>query len=169
MKDSSERKQPHFGSVRQLLYFLFVPTFVYQHEYKRTNSIRWTRVCSYAFQILLSLLTVQAVFYYDLVPTFQQLATSRQQPVQLSAFLHFVRNIGIFSPIFHSLGFYIGFHCGLNLISELLCFADRTGFYDAWWLCTNLPSFYRKWNSTVYKWIHVYLYNWLLKVRALCW
>ena len=43
------------------------------------------------------------------------------------------------------LGFYAFFHCGMNVLAEVLRFADR-GFFLDWWNSTRLDSFWRKWN-----------------------
>lgn len=54
--------------------------------------------------------------------------------------------------------FYITFHSFLNLVGELLHFADRD-FYSDWWNATNIETFWRAWNMPVHRWCirHVYI------------
>lgn len=50
------------------------------------------------------------------------------------------------------------FHSWLNLIGELLHFADRD-FYADWWNAENIDVFWRNWNLPVHRWAirHLYL------------
>ncbi|KAI8427894.1 hypothetical protein MSG28_002247 [Choristoneura fumiferana] len=54
--------------------------------------------------------------------------------------------------------FYLSFHSFLNLMGELLHFADRH-FYADWWNANNIGVFWRTWNLPVHKWAvrHVYI------------
>lgn len=54
--------------------------------------------------------------------------------------------------------FYLSFHSFLNLIGELLHFADRN-FYCDWWNANNIDTFWRTWNMPVHRWCvrHVYI------------
>lgn len=49
------------------------------------------------------------------------------------------------------------FHSFLNLIGELLHFADRN-FYSDWWNANNIEIFWRTWNMPVHKWAVRHLY-----------
>lgn len=41
--------------------------------------------------------------------------------------------------------FYANFHCWLNFIAELTCFADRV-FYKEWWNSLYIDEYWRNWN-----------------------
>lgn len=47
--------------------------------------------------------------------------------------------------------FYLMFHSFLNLVGELLHFADRN-FYSDWWNANNIDLFWRTWNMPVHRW-----------------
>lgn len=47
--------------------------------------------------------------------------------------------------------FYLMFHSFLNLIGEMLHFADRN-FYCDWWNANNIDTFWRSWNMPVHRW-----------------
>ncbi|KAK1121084.1 hypothetical protein K0M31_010864, partial [Melipona bicolor] len=53
--------------------------------------------------------------------------------------------------------FYLIFHSLLNLIGELLHFADRN-FYCDWWNADNIDTFWRTWNMPVHRWAVRHLY-----------
>lgn len=59
-------------------------------------------------------------------------------------------------------GFYNFFHLWLNILSELLYFADRK-FYMDWWNCRNLEEYWKTWNLPVHFWFIRHCYNPLLK------
>lgn len=54
--------------------------------------------------------------------------------------------------------FYLMFHSLLNLIGEILHFADRN-FYNDWWNANNVDTFWRTWNMPVHRWCvrHIYI------------
>lgn len=54
--------------------------------------------------------------------------------------------------------FYLSFHSFLNLVGEVMHFADRN-FYGDWWNANNIDTFWRSWNMPVHRWCvrHVYL------------
>lgn len=52
--------------------------------------------------------------------------------------------------------FYLLFHSFLNLLGELLHFADRH-FYHDWWNANNIDVFWRSWNLPVHRWAVRYL------------
>ena len=56
------------------------------------------------------------------------------------------------------LGFYCFFHLWLNIVAELLHFADRK-FYGDWWNATSLAQFWRNWNLPVHHWIAVHVFK----------
>lgn len=47
--------------------------------------------------------------------------------------------------------FYLSFHSFLNLMGEMLHFADRK-FYCDWWNANNIDTFWRTWNMPVHRW-----------------
>lgn len=53
--------------------------------------------------------------------------------------------------------FYIVFHSWLNLLGEILHFADRS-FYNDWWNANNVETFWRNWNLPVHRWALRHLY-----------
>ena len=60
------------------------------------------------------------------------------------------------------LNFFTVFHFILNIISELIYFADRR-FYGEWWNCKNLGDYWRLWNLPVHYFFVRHVSNPLLK------
>lgn len=54
--------------------------------------------------------------------------------------------------------FYLTFHSFLNLVGEIMHFADRN-FYCDWWNANNIDTFWRSWNMPVHRWCvrHIYI------------
>ena len=48
------------------------------------------------------------------------------------------------------ISFYILFHSFLNILAEILQFADRS-FFQCWWNATNLEMFWKNWNLPVHR------------------
>jgi diacylglycerol O-acyltransferase-1 len=81
--------------------------------------------------------------------------------------------IGISIPWF-LLCTYLFFHCFLNLVAELICFANRR-FYDGkknsfafildWWNAPSFDVFWRKWNLPTREFLlkHVYYESYVIK------
>jgi diacylglycerol O-acyltransferase 1 len=61
--------------------------------------------------------------------------------------------------------FFIFFHSLLNILSEILYFADRQ-FYLDWWNCKDLNDYWRMWNLPVHNFMLRHVYNPLLKRGA---
>lgn len=53
--------------------------------------------------------------------------------------------------------FYLMFHSFMNLLGEVLQFADRN-FYCDWWNSNNIDTFWRTWNMPVHRWCVRHLY-----------
>lgn len=58
--------------------------------------------------------------------------------------------------------FYTFFHSYLNLIGEVLRFADRS-FYQDWWNAESISIFWKNWNQPVHRWAKRHIYVPLLK------
>jgi len=135
-------------SLSHFLYFMFVPTLVFETHFPRTNSIRYSYILKESFA------AAGAFFMFYLVlcktsPIYKLIDT---QP-----FILLIIQLSLPSMSLWMLGFYGVFHCLLNIFAELTKFADRE-FYQDWWNATTFDQWWRKWNRPVHKWMlrHVY-------------
>jgi hypothetical protein len=137
----------NFGN---FLYFLRVPTFVYEESYPQNEKFRpqyfILKSCKAIFHIVL--------LYYIYTEHIEVTINS----IMTSTLLELV--IKLYFPVclFTLFMFYLIFECILPAYAELTNFADRQ-FYDDWWNSTDLEEFNRRWNKIVHEFLyrHVYL------------
>eukprot|EP01135_Chromosphaera_perkinsii_P001050 Nk52_evm20s157 gene=Nk52_evmTU20s157 len=143
-----------FGS---LIYFLAAPTLCYELSYPRTQTIR----IGFVIRNLLATVFCSVASYVLGTQMLLPILRSSSQPFEEMNYSQLMDRIISIAPPFHLLwmvGFYSIFHCLLNLIAEVLRFADRT-FYRDWWNATTIQYFWQNWNIPVHRWAirHVYL------------
>ncbi|XP_019851229.1 PREDICTED: sterol O-acyltransferase 1-like [Amphimedon queenslandica] len=144
---------PKVGSFRQYIYFLFCPTLLYRDHYPRKNSIDWSFVLTSGIKFLLALWS--SVFILKNIifpPSLKQgdLVNTLLMCLVLAFVIKFIAHTAILNAY-------------LNMMAELMGFADRQ-FFSEWWTCTTYSSYYRKWNLLVHDWIHSYVYLDLKKI-----
>lgn len=71
--------------------------------------------------------------------------------LKFSALAERVLKLSIPSIYVWLLMFYGLFHSYLNMVAELLYFADRQ-FYKPWWNASTIGEYWRLWNLPVYQW-----------------
>ena len=71
---------------------------------------------------------------------------------------HRLMRLSIPNTIMWVTGFYNFFHLWLNILSELMRFADRK-FYLDWWNCKSLEEYWKTWNLPVHFWFIRHVYN----------
>ena len=152
---------PKIVNAKDILYFYFAPTLVYQLWYPRTKVIRWSRIASLIVQLVISWLifffwTNQLVF-----PALINAAEAFRTGTFWERTYKFTNFANSYIPIMlvFSYGF---FHVLINIIAELTRFGDRD-FYKDWWNTRQLRIFWNKWNLPVHNWFQRHIYFPLLK------
>ncbi|XP_066143790.1 diacylglycerol O-acyltransferase 1 [Euwallacea fornicatus] len=148
---------PENVSLRDFYYFMFVPTLCYELNFPRTERIRKRFLLRRAFEVLVGTQIILAVIQQWMIPSVKNslvpfsnmdytLATERLLKLAIPNHLAWL------------IMFYILFHSWLNLLGEVLQFADRN-FYADWWNAENIDVFWRTWNLPVHRWAirHLYL------------
>lgn len=135
-------------TVKDFAYFLAAPTLVYESAFPRSDHIRWRYVAKKSVQLAAALLVQYAVVAQFMLPVFAQHTQD----------WYLFLKLALPSFCMWLAGFFAFFHCWLNIVAELLRFADRQFFLD-WWNSTSLDSFWRKWNNPVHEWClrHIYV------------
>jgi hypothetical protein len=136
------------------LYFLYAPTFFYRKEkYPRNQVFRW-KLCIFW---LMEIICINVTFFivFDWSSQFFQDIGSKDMfigHVILKFLFNSVPGIFVFSMI------YVGFfHSYMNLLAEILCFADRK-FYSDWWNVKGLKEFIRLSNHIVQDFTYKFIY-----------
>lgn len=150
-------KYPDNLTVKDLAYFLCAPTLCYELNFPRTNRIRKRFLLKRILEVVIGFNVVLGLFQQWMIPSVRNslvpfsnmdVVKATERLLKLAIPNHFV----------WLCFFYLSFHSFLNLIGELLHFADRN-FYCDWWNANNIDTFWRSWNMPVHRWCvrHVYI------------
>lgn len=148
-------------NVKDILYFYFVPTLVYQLSFPRTEKIRR----GYALKLavgLVCLLLFELVWLNQLfIPIVKQAGIVFRTGTflqKLEILLHMANSFAVLMPVMT----YTLFHVFTNLVAEIFRFGDRD-FCQDWWNCDRIRNFWNRWNRPVHKWCQRHVYYLLLK------
>lgn len=147
---------PNNLHIKDLGYFLCAPTLCYELNFPRTTRIRKRFLFKRILEVVIGMNVVLGLFQQWMIPSVRNslipfsnmdMAKSTERLLKLAIPNHFV----------WLCGFYLMFHSFLNLVGELLHFADRN-FYCDWWNANNIDIFWRTWNMPVHRWCLRHLY-----------
>jgi len=158
--DDNNQAYPKNVTLEGFLYFLAVPTLCYQPSYPRTERIRWKVVMSLCWRLLLSVALMFIMLEQYALPALENSLQAFGPDGEIYATVFFERVLKLSAsavPLFLTM-FYALFHCHLNLMAELTCFADRE-FYQPWWNSATLGDAWRYWNIPVHDFCkrHIYI------------
>lgn len=143
-------------NIKDILYFLFAPTLCYELNFPKTDRIRKRFLIKRIFEVLAGIQIILVIIQQYMIPSVKN---SLIPFSNMDFILASERLLKLAIP--NHLGwlcmFYIVFHSWLNLIGELLHFADRS-FYNDWWNANNIDVFWRNWNLPVHRWAVRHLY-----------
>jgi diacylglycerol O-acyltransferase-1 len=82
----------------------------------------------------------------------------QETPLNYTLLFQQLLKLSVPSTAIWLLWFVFGFHLWLNIVAELMCFADRT-FYEDWWNSRTLGEYWRLWNKPIHNWIvrHIFI------------
>ncbi|XP_047515414.1 diacylglycerol O-acyltransferase 1 isoform X1 [Pieris napi] len=140
-----------------LFYFLLAPTLCYELNFPRTNRIRKRFLIKRIVEVIFGMNLVMALFQQWMIPA----VTNALDPFSQMDYVRITERLLKLAIPNHLLWlcfFYLTFHSFLNLMGELLHFADRN-FYGDWWNARNISVFWSSWNMPVHVWAvrHVYV------------
>ncbi|KAI9729438.1 MAG: hypothetical protein M1834_006819 [Cirrosporium novae-zelandiae] len=147
---------PQNITLKNLTYFWWAPTLVYQPVYPRTNSIRWMFVFKRVLEV-----TGLSVFIWLISAQYGAplLRNSLDKLVALDivSILERIMKMSTISLVIWLAGFFALFQSFLNALAEIMRFGDRE-FYTDWWNSPSLGVYWRTWNKPVYSFMkrHVY-------------
>lgn len=153
----SECPYPENITIRDLTYFWWAPTLVYQPVYPQTTHIRWTFVLKRFLEVIgLTVFIWLATAQYA-VPTLRN-SLDTMAVLDVTSILERIMKLSTISLIIWLAGFFALFQSFLNALAELLCFGDRN-FYDDWWNSTNLQMYWSTWNKPVYHFMRRHVFS----------
>ncbi|XP_075992328.1 diacylglycerol O-acyltransferase isoform X2 [Anticarsia gemmatalis] len=149
-------KYPDNLNLKDLFYFLLAPTLCYELNFPRTARIRKRFVIKRVLELIFGVNLVLALFQQWMIPSVTNSVEtfSKMDPIRITERL---LKLAVPNHLLWLCFFYLTFHSFLNLMGELLQFADRK-FYSDWWNANNITVFWRTWNLPVHLWAvrHVY-------------
>ncbi|KAL0894797.1 hypothetical protein ABMA27_013323 [Loxostege sticticalis] len=149
-------KYPDNLNLKDLFYFLLAPTLCYELNFPRTTRIRKRFLVKRLLEVVFGVNLVLALFQQWMIPSVTNSVDpfSQMDPIKITERL---LKLSVPNHLIWLCFFYLSFHSFLNLMGELLHFADRK-FYGDWWNATNISVFWSTWNMPVHVWAvrHVY-------------
>ncbi|KAK4546706.1 hypothetical protein LTR36_001924 [Oleoguttula mirabilis] len=147
---------PNNITLKNLSYFWWAPTLVYQPVYPSTDRIRWDFVARRAVEFFfLSIVIFVACAQYA-VPLLQN-SLNDFSNLRLVNLLERILKLSTISLVCWLAGFFALFQSFLNLLAELMYFGDRE-FYSDWWNCCDLRSYWTSWNKPVTHFMKRHIY-----------
>ncbi|XP_022097517.1 diacylglycerol O-acyltransferase 1-like [Acanthaster planci] len=154
-------KYPDNLNFKDLYYFALAPTLCYELNFPRSPRIRKRflarRIIELLFLVHLSLGLIQQW----IVPTVMN-AMKPFSEMDLTRMVERILKLAVSIFLIWLMFFYFYFHSFLNIIAELLRFADRE-FYRDWWNSESVGYFWRNWNIPTYRWCARHVYKPMLK------
>ncbi|XP_045458752.1 diacylglycerol O-acyltransferase 1 [Melitaea cinxia] len=150
-------KYPDNLTLKDLFYFLLAPTLCYELNFPRTTRIRKRFLIKRIIEVVFGVNLVLALFQQWMIPS----VTNAVDPFSEMSFVKVTERLLKLAVPNHLIWlcfFYLSFHSFLNLVGEIMHFADRK-FYSDWWNANNIAVFWSNWNLPVHVWAvrHVYI------------
>jgi len=147
---------PNNLTIANLYYYMFAPTLCYELCFPRTPSRRKIFILKRVTELITFSFIIAALSQQWLIPAVKNSIVPSSE-MNLAHLVERLLNLAIPNHILWLLGFYALFHSALNLMAELLRFADRE-FYMDFWNSETITDFWRSWNIPVHRWAvrHVY-------------
>ncbi|XP_022820776.1 diacylglycerol O-acyltransferase 1 isoform X1 [Spodoptera litura] len=149
-------KYPDNLNLKDLVYFMLAPTLCYELNFPRTARIRKRFVIKRVLELFFGINLALALFQQWMIPTITNSVETftKMDPIRITERL---LKLAVPNHLLWLCFFYLTFHSFLNLMGELLQFADRK-FYGDWWNANNISVFWSTWNMPVHMWAvrHVY-------------
>ncbi|CAH2066773.1 unnamed protein product, partial [Iphiclides podalirius] len=144
-------------NLKDLLYFLLAPTLCYELNFPRTTRIRKRFLIKRIIEVVFGFNLVLALFQQWMIPSVTN-AVGPFSEMNMVKIAERLLKLAVPNHFIWLCFFYLSFHSFLNLMGELLHFADRN-FYNDWWNANNIAVFWSSWNRPVHMWAvrHVYI------------
>jgi len=144
-------------NIKDLFYFMAAPTLCYELNFPRTDRIRKRFLLKRLFEVVMLCQVMMSLFQQWIVPSVKHSLIPFSN-MDVAKATERLLKLAIPNHLLWLIFFYLMFHSFLNLVGELLHFADRN-FYSDWWNANNIDIFWRSWNTPVHLWAvrHLYL------------
>jgi diacylglycerol O-acyltransferase-1 len=148
---------PQNINFKNMCYFWWAPTLVYQPVYPRTSHIRW----GFVFRRLLEVLGLSIVVWIasaQYAAPLLQNSLDKLLTLNLTAILERVMKLSTISVFCWLCGFFALFQSSLNALAEIMTFGDRE-FYGPWWNVSSIRNYWTTWNKPVTNFMRRHVYS----------
>ncbi|KAK8202114.1 hypothetical protein M8818_005640 [Zalaria obscura] len=147
---------PQNITLRNLTYFWWAPTLVYQPVYPRTSHIRWMFVAKRCAEVVgLSIVIWIASAQYA-APLLQN-SLGTISSLDIPSILERLMKLSTISLFCWLAGFFALFQSFLNALAEVTRFGDRE-FYGDWWNSSGVRGYWTSWNKPVFHFMKRHIY-----------
>uniref|UniRef100_A0A183C324 O-acyltransferase n=1 Tax=Globodera pallida TaxID=36090 RepID=A0A183C324_GLOPA len=144
-------------TIGNLYYFMFAPTLCYELYFPRTPARRKRFIFKRIIELVGFSFVIVSLSQQWVMPLVKNsLAPFSEMDVKRC--VERVLKLAIPNHLIWLMCFYLFFHSFLNLIAELLCFADRE-FYLDFWNSESVATFWKTWNIPVHRWAIRHMYR----------
>ena len=148
---------PQNVTLKNLSYFWWAPTLVYQPVYPRSDKIRWgfvSKRLAEATALTVFIWLASAQYAAPLLRnSLDKIAT-----LDIAHIFERLTKLSTISVLIWLAGFFALFHSILNALAEVLRFGDRE-FYSEWWNSPSVGAYWRLWNKPVYHFMKRHIYS----------
>lgn len=148
---------PQNINMKNLCYFWWAPTLVYQPVYPRTDKIRWGFVLKRLAEVAgLSIVVWIASAQYA-APLLQN-SLDKMLTLNVTSIAERVMKLSTISVFCWLCGFFALFQSALNALAEVMRFGDRE-FYGEWWNVSSIRIYWTTWNKPVTNFMRRHIYG----------
>jgi len=147
---------PRNITFKNLWYFWWAPTLVYQPVYPRTDRIRWSFVFKRLAEVVGLSITIWIASAQYAVPLLQN-SLDHMAALDLVSIVERVMKLSTISLFCWLAGFFALFQSFLNALAEVMRFGDRD-FYSDWWNVSSIRLYWTSWNKPVYHFMKRHIY-----------
>ncbi|KAI9762193.1 MAG: hypothetical protein M4579_000516 [Chaenotheca gracillima] len=147
---------PQNITIRNLSYFWWAPTLVYQPVYPRSPRIRWGFVVKRGAEVAVLSTFIWVASAQYAAPVLRN-SLAKMQTLDFTSILERLMKLSTISLVIWLAGFFAFFQSALNGLAEIMRFADRE-FYTDWWNSPSVGAYWRTWNKPVYQFMRRHIY-----------
>jgi len=148
---------PQNINLKNLCYFWWAPTLVYQPVYPRTKHIRW----GFVFRRLIEVSGLSIVIWIasaQYAAPLLQNSLNMMYELNLVSIIERVMKLSTISLFCWLCGFFALFQSFLNALAEVTRFGDRE-FYGEWWNVSSIRAYWTTWNKPVTNFMRRHVYS----------
>ncbi|GMR58362.1 hypothetical protein PMAYCL1PPCAC_28557 [Pristionchus mayeri] len=144
-------------TLSNLYYFLLAPTLCYELAFPRSPRRRKSFLIKRTAELIFLTFLMLALIQQWVVPLVKN-SMAPFSNMNISRMVERVLKLAVPNLLIWLIFFYTMFHSALNLLAEILCFADRE-FYRDFWNAESIQYFWKTWNIPVHRWAlrHIFM------------